>query len=66
MRAALIIGMAVVLLIIGILLMKNMGVGNPGGVTESEAKQYTEQAKSVADDANQRIKDLREQMSRSE
>jgi hypothetical protein len=66
MRGALIIGLAVVLLIIGILVMKNMGVDNPGRVTETQAERYTEQAKSAADEATERFKDIREQVSRSE
>ena len=66
MRGALIIGLAVVLLIIGILVMKNMGVDNPSGVTETQAEKYTERAKNAADEATERIKDIREQVSRSE
>jgi len=66
MRGALIIGLAVVLLIIGILVMKNMGVDNPGDVTETQAEKYTEQAKSAADQANERIKDISEQVPGSE
>jgi len=66
MRGVLIIGMVVVLLIIGILIMKNMGVDNRNGVIETQTKQYTESAKSIADEANERTKELREQMSRAE
>ena len=66
MRGILIVGMVVGLLILGILVMKNMGVDDSNSVTKTQAKQYTEQAKSLADEANERTKDLREQMSRSE
>jgi predicted metalloprotease len=66
MRGALIIGLAVVLLIIGILVMKNMGGDNPSGVTKTQAKQYTERAKSAADKTHARIKGTREQMPGSE
>ncbi len=66
MRGALIIGLAVVLLIIGILVMKNMGVDNSSGVTETQTEKYTERAKNTADEATERIKDIREQVSRSE
>jgi Cu/Ag efflux pump CusA len=65
MRGALIIIMAVSLLIVGILVMKNMGVDRSPAVTETQAKQYTESAKSLADEANQKTKDLREQMNRA-
>jgi Na+-transporting methylmalonyl-CoA/oxaloacetate decarboxylase gamma subunit len=66
MRGVLIIGMVVSLLIIGILVMKNMGVDRSTGVIETQTKQYTETAKSIADEANERTKELREQMSRAE
>ncbi len=66
MRGVLIIGMVVSLLIIGILVMKNMGVDRSTGVIETQTKQYTETAKSIADEANERTKELREQMTRAE
>ncbi len=66
MRGVLIIGMVVSLLIIGILVMKNMGVDSSTGVIETQTKQYTQRAKSIADEANERTKELREQMSRAE
>ena len=65
MRGAFIIGLVVVLLIIGILVMKNMGAKRSTGVIETQAKQYTESAKSFADEADERTKDLREQMNRA-
>jgi len=66
MRGALIIVMVFSLLIIGILVMKNMGVDSSTGVIETQTKQYTERAKSIADEANERTKELREQMNRAE
>jgi hypothetical protein len=66
MRGALIIGLVVVLLIIGILVMKNMGVDNQSGVTETQAKKYTERAENAADEATERIKDIQEQLPGSE
>lgn len=66
MRGVLIIVMAFSLLIIGILVMKNMGVDRSTGVIETQTKQYTESAKSIAEEANERTKALREQMSRAE
>ncbi len=66
MRGVLIILMVFSLLIIGILVMKNMGVDRSTGVVETQTKQYTERAKSIADEANERTKELREQMSRAE
>lgn len=66
MRGALIIVMAVSLLIIGILVMKNMGADRSTGVIETQTKQYTESAKSIADEADERTKALREEMDRAE
>jgi uncharacterized protein YxeA len=66
MRGVLIIVMVISLLIIGILVMKNMGVDSSTGVIETQTKQYTESAKSMADEANERTKALREQMNRAE
>lgn len=65
MRGALIIVMAVSLLVVGILVMKNMGVDRSTGVIETQTKQVTESAKSFADEANQRTDDLREKMKRA-
>ena len=65
MRIAMIIIMAVSLLIVGILVMKNMGVDGSPAVVETKTKQYTEGAKSIADEANEKTEDLREQMNRA-
>jgi 2,3-bisphosphoglycerate-independent phosphoglycerate mutase len=62
MRGALIIIMAISLLIVGILVMKNMGVDRSTGDIETQTKQYTESAKSLADEANKKTENLREQM----
>ena len=66
MRGVMIIVMVISLLIVGILVMKNMGVDKSTGVIETETKQYTESAKSIADEANERTNALREQMNRAE
>ena len=65
MRGALIILMAVSLLIVGVLVMKNMGVDRSTGVVETQTKQYTESAKSLADEANEKTNDLRDKMNRA-
>ena len=66
MRGAWIVGLVIVLLIIGILVMKNLGDNHQSGVTQTQAEEYTQRAKSAADEANARIKDLNEQASASE
>jgi hypothetical protein len=58
--------MAVSLLIVGILVMRNMGADRSSGVIETQTKQYTQSAKSIADEANERTKSLREEMNRAE
>ena len=66
MRGALFIGLAVVLLIVGILVTKNMGVDNSSGDSKTQAKQYTERAEGAADKAKESIKDISEKIRGSE
>jgi Na+-transporting methylmalonyl-CoA/oxaloacetate decarboxylase gamma subunit len=63
MRGTMLIGLAVVLLIIGILAVKNMGADKPGAVQESQTEEYMEKAKTAAADAAKRLKDIKKQMS---
>jgi Cu/Ag efflux pump CusA len=65
MRGALIIVMAISLLVVGILVMKNMGVDRSPAVTKTQTKQYTDSAKSLVDEADEKTKDLREQMNKA-
>jgi hypothetical protein len=65
MRGGLIIVMALSLLVIGILVMKNMGVGGSPAVIKTQSKQYTKSAKSMADEANEKAKALGEKMNRA-
>jgi hypothetical protein len=61
MRGTLLIGLAVVLLIIGILVIKNMGANKPGAVQESQTEEYMEKAKNAAAGVDKRIKDIKRQ-----
>ncbi|MGB7921062.1 MAG: hypothetical protein WCF40_13475 [Desulfobacterales bacterium] len=63
MRGALLIGLTIVLLIIGILVMKNMGVDNSTGTTMTQAVKHTKRAESAADKANERIENLSQKVS---
>ena len=65
MRGALIIVMAVSLLIVGILVMKNMGVDRSPEAIETQTKHYTESAKSIADKADAQANDLLEKMNKA-
>ena len=66
MREALLICLTVVLLIIGILVIKNMGVDNSSGVTKTRAEKYTDRAKNAAVKTEARIKDTNALVSGSE
>lgn len=56
MRGAFIIGLLIVSLIVGLLVMKNMGADNSTGKTQ--AKKYVEKAENTANDVNQRLNDI--------
>ena len=58
MRGIFIIGLVIVSLIVGLLVMKNMGVDDSGGITETQAKNYIEKAENTADEVNDRLQDL--------
>ena len=66
MRSSMIIGLVVVSLIIGLLVIKNMGVDNSGGVTETQAQKYVERAENAADNAKERIKNISDRVHGSE
>ena len=59
MRGAMLIGLAVVSLIIGVLVIKNMGGDKTGAGQESQAKSYIEKAQTASDDMDKRFKDLK-------
>ncbi|CAB1072664.1 hypothetical protein D1AOALGA4SA_1622 [Olavius algarvensis Delta 1 endosymbiont] len=59
MRGALLIGTVVVLLIIGLLVMKNMGVDNPAGDQETQTEVYIEEARDVAKDVDKKLNNIK-------
>jgi len=59
MRGTLLIGLAVVLLIIGVLVMKDMGADSTSGNQETQAEAYMEKAKVAAEDVDKRSKDIK-------
>jgi hypothetical protein len=61
MRGAFIIGLLIVALIVGVLVIKNMGTDNSGGITENKAKNYIEKAETTAGDVNKRLTDFKKQ-----
>jgi len=66
MRGALMIGLVVVLLIIGIMVMKNMGTNTSDGVSETQAGNYIERAEDTAADVGARVEDMRKRMNGSD
>ena len=55
MRGALMIVVVITLLIVGVLVMKNMGAGPSGGVSPSEAKQTIDRAEALVDKAAKKL-----------
>ena len=62
MRGALMIGSVIVLLIVGALVIKNMGADTTDGGTSSDAKRYVERAEDVSKDASERIGKLKKRL----
>lgn len=62
MRGTFIVGLLIVALIVGLLVMKNMGADNAGGITKTQTKKYIQKAESAADDVHKRMNDLSKQV----
>jgi hypothetical protein len=58
MRGAFIIGLLIVSLIVGVLVIKNMGADNSSGITKTQTKKYIEKAEGAAGEVNKRLNDL--------
>ena len=61
MRGIFIVGLLIVALIVGVLVMKNMGTDDSGGITQTQAKKYIENAKSATADVNKKLNNLSKQ-----
>jgi uncharacterized protein YxeA len=61
MRGTIIIGLLIVSLIVGVLVVKNMGTDGSSGITQSKAKSYVEKAENTADDVNKKLDGYRKQ-----
>ena len=62
MRGAYLIGIIVVLLIIGILVMKNMGTDNLSDATDTQSKAYMQKARKTVDDVTEKYKDTQKRV----
>ena len=62
MRAFMLIGSVIVLLIVSILVIKNMGGDLGGGVSEKGAKQIIERAEDTVDEVEDKVKDIQKKL----
>ena len=60
------IGVVITLLIVGMLVMKNMGAGPSEGMTPSGAKQTIDRAEDAAEEAAEKMGLTKQQLDRSE
>jgi hypothetical protein len=66
MRGALLIVVVITLLIVGVLVMKNMGAGPSGSMRPSQAKQTIDRAQDAAEEATEKIGLTQQQLDKSE
>ena len=66
MRGTLLVGLAVVLLVIGVLVIKNMGADDSNGIQKTETKAYIDKAQSAADGVNKRLTGIGKQAQETE
>ncbi|MBL0714841.1 MAG: hypothetical protein JJV98_14190 [Desulfosarcina sp.] len=66
MRALMIVGLLIVLLIVGLLTMQNMGVRSNDGQTETQAKDYIERAEDATKVVEEKVRGLQEQLNQSD
>ena len=64
MRALMMAGLLVVLLVIGVLVMQNMGAGTVEGQPETEARDYIERAEDAGDAVNEKMQALEDRLNR--
>ena len=61
MRGTIIIGLLIVSLIVGVLVVKNMGTDSSNGITQSKAKSYVEKAENTASDVSKKLDGYKKQ-----
>ena len=66
MRGIFIIGLVIVSLIVGLLVMKNMGADDSGGITETQAKNYIEKAENTADEVSDRLQKFNKRVNQTQ
>ena len=66
MRALMMAGLLVVLLIIGLLAMQNMGAETVDGQTATQARDYIERAEDAGEAVEAKVKALEDRLNRSD
>ena len=66
MRALMMAGLLVVLLLIGILAMKNMGVQTVDGQTETQTRDYIDRAADAGDAVEDKVRALEERLNQTD
>ena len=66
MRALMMAGLVVVLLIVGILAMQNMGVRSVDGQTETQARDYIDRAEDAGDAVEDKVRALEERLNQTD
>ncbi len=66
MRAIMMVGLLIALLIVGVLTMQNMGVRSGDGQTEIQARDSIDQAEDAAEAAKAKVQDLEERLNRND
>ena len=64
MRALMMAGLLVVLLVIGVLAMQNMGTRTVDGQTETQARDYIDRAEDAGDAVNEKMQALEDRLNR--
>lgn len=65
MRGALMVVVVITLLVVGVLVIKNMGAGPSGSMTPSQARQTIERAEDAAEKAAAKMGSTRQHLDRS-
>ena len=66
MRALMMAGLLVVLLIVGILAMQNMGARSVDGQTETQARDYIDRAEDASDAVEEKMQALEDRLNQTD
>lgn len=66
MRAIMMVGLLIVMLIVGILTIQNMGAGSGDGEAATQVREYTDQAEDAAQAVEEKMQGLKDQLNPSD